>query len=162
MSCTCPDVLAPRTRSRLRRGAVGVVALGAMLLSACGSSPEEPDEEIYVPTLPIEEISLRSDVPSPTSLGTGPGVVNFSWEGLMAGQPVTHDECVGMVSLTDPQGHLITLDPNLRSCAGSTELDLGQARQISATTEGGSPLGDYHLKLMLNGQSIDLIFQVQA
>lgn len=161
MSCATSASPIRTALSLLRRGAVGAVALGALLLGACGSTPEEEDPEVYVPTLPIEEISLVSDLPSPVSLGDDPGSVHFSWQGLMGGQPVDHDECVGMVSLTDPQGHLITLDPSLRSCTGSTELDLDLARQMSLNAEGGSPLGDYHLKLMLNGMSRDLIFQVQ-
>lgn len=163
MSCTSSETPTRTTPPLLRRGAAGAVVLGALLLSACGSTPEDEtqDQEIYVRTLPIEEISLVSDVSSPVSLGSDPGSVHFSWQGLMGGQPVDHDECVGMVSLSDPQGHLITFDPSLRSCEGSTELDLDLARQMSLNAEGGSPLGDYHLKLMLNGMSMDLIFQVQ-
>ncbi|MGP6174720.1 hypothetical protein [Corynebacterium sp. A21] len=141
---------------------LGIALISALFLAGCGTTvaadnegsagSESPDDQIRVPTQPIDAIALNNGATSPVSLATGPETVTFTWQGLMIGQPVAHDDCVGMLALTDPVGRLITLDPSLRSCAGSTELLIDAAH--------GSPAGDYRLQVMLNGLNNELILPV--
>lgn len=151
----------PGPRSAAGPVALSIAVLSTILLTGCSTTAASDSEggesegrQVRIPTQPIDGIALNSDVTAPLPLSTAPETVTFTWQGLMAGQPVAHDDCVGMVALTNPEGLLITLDPSLRSCTGSTQLPLD--------AEAGGPLGDYRISVMLNGLDSELIFPVTS
>lgn len=119
-----------------------------LLLGGCGT---EPREQVHVSVQPIDEIAVQA-TPTAVAPGTGPGSVTFTWHGLLDGVPVSHDECVGMVSLTSPDGRLIFLDPSLDSCHGETELPIDAAP--------GTIPGEHRLSVILNGLRTELQFPV--
>lgn len=136
------------------RRLLGGLLLSGLLLSGCApadSTDGVRQDDVYVETEPIDAVTIQAEPEGPVSLGTGPSEVIFSWTGLLGGEPVTHSECVGMVALTGPDGHVITLDPGITECSGRTELVLDQAR--------GTP-GDYRINVMLNGLNTTLFYTV--
>lgn len=141
----------PGRRSGVPVGAV----LAGLLLSGCaaadGTAVDGAGEEVVIPTEPIDAVTVSADPPSPAALSGGAGAVTFSWTGLLAGEPVTHEECVGMVALTSPKGHLVHFDPSLRECSGQTVLPLDATTTVT---------GDYRLNVMLNGLNTTIFYPV--
>lgn len=138
----------------LRPGLLSGLLLSGLLLSGCAAADSTDgvrQDDVYVETKPIDAVAIQAEPEGPVSLGAGPSDVIFSWAGLLNGEPVTHGECVGMVALTSPDGHVITLDPSITDCAGHTDLVLDQTR--------GTP-GDYRINVMLNGLNTTLYFTV--
>lgn len=134
------------------RRPLGAALLSGLLLSGCSTGDSSDSaEEVYVATEPIDEVSVQAEPVAPASLAAGVSAVTFSWAGWLAGQPVQHDECVGMVALTAPDGRLISLDPSLTDCTGQTELVLDPAQTMP---------GDYRLNVILNGLNTSLFYTV--
>lgn len=87
--------------------------------------------------------------PATTVSLAGSPLVTVHWAGTTSTTTVAGEDCQGMLTVTDPLGQLITFEPELPGCLGSTDLWLNE--------EAGATTGDYLVTVVVDdveGQAV--------
>lgn len=87
-------------------------------------------------------------------LNTDSGMVTIHWAATAGGSPIVADDCVGMLSITGPEGETLTFEPGIEGCSGSTGILLRES-------VGAIP-GDYQVQVSLDKASGEQSISVAA
>ncbi|MGP6174719.1 hypothetical protein [Corynebacterium sp. A21] len=101
-----------------------------------------------------EPDAISFQVEPAAGLTVNSGMVTVHWAATAGGVPIAADDCEGMLTIMMPDGGILTFEPEITGCNGSTGILLSENL--------GTPPGDYVVSVMLSQASGEQTISVAA
>lgn len=101
---------------------------------------------------PVTGMAFDVDPGGPISLQESP-LITVHWAATTDTTPVAGEDCQGVLTVTDPLDQLITFEPELPGCLGSTDLWLSE--------DAGATVGDYIVTVIVDDIEGEAVITVE-